>query len=284
FKKQQLGFVLFELGPRAGWIYEALQQQLSSALEAALLVEREREVRRELQDEIAHRADVEAALQRAHDELEMRVAARTAELARANDVLKQQILERQQAQAAQAKLEVELRQAQKIERERLAAELHDSVTQALFSMTLHTRALQLLVQQQGADSEGKVARGLSELRELTQVALREMRELLFQMRPDTLHDEGLVQVIRRHAASVARRTGTEVTVDAPEDRLPLLEDVEYELLRIVQEALHNGVKHANPTRVAIRLVEPVDAPGTLVVEVADDGTGFAPDVLRPGHM
>jgi signal transduction histidine kinase len=205
-------------------------------------------------------------------------------LARANDVLKQQILERQQAEAAQAMLEAELRQAQKAERERLAAELHDSVSQALFSMTLHTRALQLLVQQQGADPDGKVARGLSDLQDLTKVALAEMRELLFQMRPETLDDEGLVQVIRRHAASVAGRTGIEVTVDAPEDRLPLPEDVEYELLRMVQEALHNGVKHANPGRVDIRLVEPADAPGTLVVEVADDGTGFSPDVVLPGHM
>src|SRR5262249_28656466 len=156
-------------------------------------------------------------------------------LARANDVLKQQILERKQAEAAQAKLEAELREAQKVERERLAAELHDSVSQALFSMTLHTRALQLLVQRQGVDSESEVARGLSDLRDLTRGALTEMRELLFQMRPDTLHDEGLVQVIRRHAAAVAGRTGIEVTVDAPDDRLPLPEDAEYELLRMVQE-------------------------------------------------
>jgi signal transduction histidine kinase/DNA-binding LacI/PurR family transcriptional regulator/CheY-like chemotaxis protein len=115
FKEQQLGFVLFELGPRVGWIYEALQQQLSSALEAAVLVQREREVQRELQLEMAQRADAEAALQRAHDELERRVAVRTVELAHANDVLTQQILERQQAEAAQAKLEDELRQAQKME-------------------------------------------------------------------------------------------------------------------------------------------------------------------------
>jgi signal transduction histidine kinase/DNA-binding LacI/PurR family transcriptional regulator/ActR/RegA family two-component response regulator len=115
FKDEQLGFVLFELGPRSGWVYEALQQQLSSALEAALLVEREREARRELQREVAHRTEAEAALQRAHDELEKRVAARTRQLARANDILTQQILEREHAEAAQAKLEDELRQTQKME-------------------------------------------------------------------------------------------------------------------------------------------------------------------------
>ena len=60
--------------------------------------------------------------------------------------------------------------------------------------------------------------------------------------------------------------------------------MEEELFRIIQEALHNAVKHAQPSRVDIRLDEPDDAAGTLVVEVADDGVGFDPDVTRPGHL
>jgi signal transduction histidine kinase/DNA-binding LacI/PurR family transcriptional regulator len=225
FKDEQLGFALFTLGPRIGWIYMALQDQLSTALHRAYLVERERVA--------------VAAVAEAH---------------------------------------------RREERQRLAGELHDSVSQALFSMTLHTRALQLVVEQQGYDPEGKLAHGLTELRDLHQVALTEMRELIFQMRPDTLHDEGLVDVIRRHAAAVARRTGIEVRVQATEDRLRLPERVEHELLRVIQEALHNSVKHAVPRRIDIRLTEQVDARGTLVIEVADDGTGFAPDVARPGHL
>jgi signal transduction histidine kinase/DNA-binding LacI/PurR family transcriptional regulator len=101
FKEEQLGFVLFEVGPRIGWIYEALQEQLSSALQAALLVERERHAL--------------AAVARAHDELEERVASRTVELAQANEVLTEQIIERERAEAKQARLEAQLRQGQKME-------------------------------------------------------------------------------------------------------------------------------------------------------------------------
>jgi signal transduction histidine kinase len=101
FKEEQLGFVLFEVGPRIGWIYEALQEQLGSALQAALLVERERHAL--------------AAVARAHDELEERVASRTIELAKANEVLTEQIIERERAEAKQARLEAQLRQGQKME-------------------------------------------------------------------------------------------------------------------------------------------------------------------------
>src|SRR5439155_2655302 len=108
FQERQLGFALFEVGPRLGWVYGELQEQLSSALQSALLVERERRAL--------------AAVEEAHDELEARVALRTAELAAANDalakaneVLTEQIIERERAEAQQARLEAQLLQAQKIE-------------------------------------------------------------------------------------------------------------------------------------------------------------------------
>jgi signal transduction histidine kinase len=170
------------------------------------------------------------------------------------------------------------------ERHRLARELHDSVAQALFSMTLQTRAVELAVQQEGADPQGRVARGLAELRELTQGALAEMRALIFQLRPGALREEGLVAAVRKHAAAVAAREGIALRVHAEEDRLPLGEDVEEELFRVVREAVHNSVKHAHPAHIDIRLGEPTGEVGTLVVEVADDGAGFDPDVPHPGHL
>jgi signal transduction histidine kinase/DNA-binding LacI/PurR family transcriptional regulator/ActR/RegA family two-component response regulator len=143
FKADELGFVLFELGPRIGWIYEALQEQVASALQGALMVERERralaaveDARQRLESALAERArllhetraknalleqevrqrkEAESALQTAHAELERRVADRTAELARANEVLKEQIVERERAEQMQAKLEAQLRHAQKME-------------------------------------------------------------------------------------------------------------------------------------------------------------------------
>jgi signal transduction histidine kinase/DNA-binding LacI/PurR family transcriptional regulator len=225
FKDEQLGFALFELGPRIGWIYAALQEQVGSALHRTFMVERERMAL--------------AAVEEAH---------------------------------------------RREERHRLASDLHDSVSQALFSMTLHTRAVELAVQEQGWDPQSRVVRGLTELRELTQGALTEMRALIFQLRPDALREEGLVAAIRRHAAAVAAREGFDLRVHAPEDRLPLDDRAEDDLFRVVQEALHNTVKHASPGRVDIRLYEPADATGTLIVEVADDGAGFDPDGMYPGHL
>jgi PAS domain S-box-containing protein len=170
------------------------------------------------------------------------------------------------------------------ERRRLASELHDSVSQALFSMNLHIRALQLALQQQRGDELGRLDRGLTELRDLAQSATSEMRALIFQLRPDALEEDRLVAAIRKHAAAVAARDGLEVGVHAFEDPLPLNPQAEIELLRVVQEALHNSVKHAHPGRVEIRLTEAADAVRTLVVEVADDGVGFDPGVSRPGHL
>jgi len=170
------------------------------------------------------------------------------------------------------------------ERHRLARELHDSVSQALFSMTLHTRAVELAVQQEGGDPQGRVTRGLAELRDLTQGALAEMRALIFQLRPGALHEEGLVAAVRKHAAAVAAREGIDLRVHAAEDRLPLDEGAEEEIFRVVQEAVHNTVKHAHPIHVDIRLGEPAAEAGTLVVEITDDGAGFDPDVPHPGHL
>ncbi|HEV3362198.1 MAG TPA: substrate-binding domain-containing protein [Pseudonocardiaceae bacterium] len=170
------------------------------------------------------------------------------------------------------------------ERHRLAGELHDSVSQALFSMTLQTRAIELAVERGGGDTSGRVARGLRELRGLTQGALAEMRSLIFQLRPAALHEEGLVSAMRRQAAAVASRESFGVFIEAPEERLPLSDQAEQELFRIAQEALHNCVKHARPDRVDIRFRTLDDQPRTLVMEIVDDGVGFDPDVTRPGHV
>lgn len=170
------------------------------------------------------------------------------------------------------------------ERHRLARELHDSVSQALFSMNLTARATQMAVQQAGADPDGPVARGVGQLLELTQGALAEMRALIFQLRPEALHEEGLTAAVRKHAAAVAAREGLEVHVYADEDRLPLAEVAEEELLRVVQEAVHNCVKHAHPHHVVIRLAGVAGDPGSLVVEVEDDGVGFEPSAPHPGHL
>jgi PAS domain S-box-containing protein len=162
------------------------------------------------------------------------------------------------------------------ERAHLARELHDSVTQALFSMTLTTRSVELLMDRDLDAAKSK----LSELRELQRDALAEMRGLLFEMRPGSLEQDGLVQALRTHAAAVQGRTGLPVVLDArAPERLPLvLEDA---LFRIAQEALHNVVKHASASSARIELTA---NPHSVQLVIEDDGQGFDENVVGGGRL
>jgi signal transduction histidine kinase len=162
------------------------------------------------------------------------------------------------------------------ERANLARELHDSVTQALFSMGLTARALELLLDRDPEAARQKVA----ELRDLQRDALAEMRTLIFELRPQGLETDGLAQALRNHAAAVQSRTGLAVSVEVEYDeRLPL--DVEESLYRIAQEALHNVVKHANAEHARIVLRQ---AGRELKLWVEDDGVGFDPSMAPRGHL
>ena len=130
--------------------------------------------------------------------------------------------------------------ASSTERAHLARELHDSVTQALFAMTLVTRSIELLLPR---DREAALEK-FEELRQLQREALTEMRSLLFELRPASLERDGLVQALRTHVAALESRIGLSILLEADlPDRLPL--DVEEALYRVAQEALHNVVKHAS---------------------------------------
>ncbi|HEY8177951.1 MAG TPA: sensor histidine kinase, partial [Candidatus Limnocylindria bacterium] len=162
------------------------------------------------------------------------------------------------------------------ERANLARELHDSVTQALFSMGLTARALELLF-----DRDPEAARAkLAELKELQKDALAEMRTLIFELRPQGLETDGLAQALRNHGAAVQGRTGLAVSVEVEsEERLPL--DIEEAFYRVAQEALHNVVKHANAHTARIELRRT----GRKVrLTVEDDGTGFDPAEIARGHL
>ena len=154
------------------------------------------------------------------------------------------------------------------ERASLARELHDSVTQALFSMGLTLRTIELLLDRDPPAAKAK----FDELRELQNDALAEMRTLIFELRPRGLEMDGLSQALRNHATAVSGRTGLTISVDSTlDERLNL--DTEQALYRIGQEALHNVVKHANAE--SARLI--LKRNGTEVeLAVEDDGAGFDP--------
>lgn len=167
------------------------------------------------------------------------------------------------------------------ERARLARELHDSVIQSLFSMTLHARAAQLAIENDGGEPDATVARSLHEVSLLVKDALAEMRALIFELRPDGLAEEGLVAALRHQAAALSAREAVRVLVEGPTERLVLDAEVEQQLYRIAVEALNNVVKHAKATRVVVRLVPEA---GAVRLVVVDDGVGFEVATPQEGHL
>jgi signal transduction histidine kinase len=154
------------------------------------------------------------------------------------------------------------------ERNRLARELHDAVSQSLFSVALTAEAAAQLV-----DSDPERAREqLGIVRDLTRTAMDEMRSLIFELRPAELGADGLVATLRKHVHVLRRVYGKEIELEVAGER-PLRPEVEKEVFRIAQEALANALKHARPRRVDVRLQLP---DGRLRLAVVDDGVGFDP--------
>ena len=153
------------------------------------------------------------------------------------------------------------------ERQRLARELHDSVTQALYSVNLYAEAARRALM---AGKKEVTLENLKELRQMTREALLDMRLLIFELHPSILEKEGLVAALQSRLASVESRSGlkTEMHVEG-QGRLPLT--VEEELYRIAQEGLNNAVKHARARSVKIELK--FTQAGVCLI-LSDDGTGF----------
>ncbi len=152
------------------------------------------------------------------------------------------------------------------ERTRLARELHDSVTQSLFSASMLAQAAQSLWKRDPERAKERLDRAA----ELCGGALAEMRALIFELRPAALQEEGLVSALRKHAAAREARDGIAVEFAVEhERRLP--PDCEEAAYRIVREALHNIVKHARASAVRVRLDF---QPDRLCLEVRDNGQGF----------
>jgi signal transduction histidine kinase len=160
-------------------------------------------------------------------------------------------------------------QAQSDERHRLARDLHDSVVQQLFSMRMQAKALRRQLDRLDGGNDG-VRRAAEELAELSSGALADLRLLVFELRPLELAERGLVDAVHAYAASLQARTGLEIGVRAPVGvRVGSGMAFQEDLYRIISEALHNVVKHANATSVEISIAEEEH---DLVVQVLDDGT------------
>jgi signal transduction histidine kinase len=163
------------------------------------------------------------------------------------------------------------------ERRRIARDLHDSVSQALFSTALHTRTAQKALD--GEDHSGPIARDLSAIGELTRGAQSEMRALITELHRDALED-GLVAALAEHASKLASGSLT-IRVRGPEGHLALAPHVEAQLFGIGREALANVLKHADASNAWVRVEA---GRGRVLVEIGDDGRGFDAATGHPGHF
>ncbi len=173
------------------------------------------------------------------------------------------------------------------ERGRLARELHDAVTQTLFSASLLAEVLPATYAQD--PEQGRAL--LKDLRQLSRGALAEMRTLLLELRPAVLAEADLEDLLHQLGDAVTGRAGVAVTLSA-EGACELPEDVHLALYRIAQEALNNVVKHARASNVSISLrcarkpgtSEGEDSIERAELEIVDDGIGFDPSRVPSDHL
>jgi PAS domain S-box-containing protein len=191
--------------------------------------------------------------------LEERVAERTEELNQANKLLQQKAA--QEAVAA--------------ERTRLARDLHDAVTQTLFSATLIADVLPDIWTMN--IEEGR--RRLEELRQLTRGALAEMRMLLVELRPNALVEVPLPTLLRQLSEALTGRARIDIQFSYEGERA-LPPDVQVALYRIAQEALNNVVKHSQATQAAIML----RLDRQVRLNITDNGMGFDPSAVTADHL
>jgi nitrate/nitrite-specific signal transduction histidine kinase len=169
-----------------------------------------------------------------------------------------------------------------MERNRLARDLHDAVSQTLFSASLIAEVLPRIYErdpQQGRER-------LEELRQLTRGALAEMRTLLLELRPAALAEANLPDLLQLLGEAVAGRSRIPIDVHV-DTAIDVPAEVGVALYRIAQEALNNVAKHSGATHASVLLCDcDVDGPerGALELVVADDGSGFDPEAARPGSL
>jgi signal transduction histidine kinase len=166
------------------------------------------------------------------------------------------------------------------ERERLARELHDSVTQSLYSANLIAESIPLKWEED--PEEGR--RGLVHLQRFAQGALAEMRTLLLELHPAAIADQELPVLLRQLTdATMARSRAVVTTTVAGECTVPT--EVKVALYRIAQEALNNVIKHSGARQVRVNLQCSKERPGAqTILSISDDGRGFDPEGTQPAGL
>ena len=152
------------------------------------------------------------------------------------------------------------------ERNRLARELHDSVIQQLFGVSLAVESAGTLLERDPSAAVGELDR----VRDLARGAMDELRSVVFELRPASLEAEGLASVLRKHVDVLRRVSASSIDLTLG-DPPRLAGAASAQVFRIAQEALQNALRHAGAEHIEVRLE---DGGGALVLSVADDGRGF----------
>lgn len=168
------------------------------------------------------------------------------------------------------------------ERQKLARELHDSVSQALYGIGLGARTAHTIIERQRGN--GALATLLKEpleyIQTLVETGLTEMRALIFDLRPESIENEGLVAGLTKQADALQARFEIDVETELCQEPEVTLQ-CKQALYRIAQEALHNVVKHARASKVRIVLQRDGKF---LSLQIEDNGIGFEVDGDFPGHL
>jgi signal transduction histidine kinase len=162
------------------------------------------------------------------------------------------------------------------ERNRLANELHDTISQTLWSVSLITERLPAIWE---IDQEGG-RRSLTMAHQLAQNALEEMRALLMELRPSVLTNEKLGDLIRQVVGIIANRTGLDISIQIDEQE-SVPPEVHFALYRVVQEALNNVALHASASHVEVYFRS---YSGCIDLTIQDNGLGFNPAEIGPSHL
>lgn len=217
-----------------------------------------------LQD-ITERKLTAEALQKAHDELELRVQQRTADLAKANEELRQEVAERKKAEKSLRSMSSELSLAEERLRRRIATEIHDHVGQNLAISKIKVESLR----QSAASAE--MGRSLDEIRQLLAATIESTRSLTFELSPPVLYELGFEQAVDWLVRKTRQQFGISAEFHDDGCLKPLEDDVRVLLFQAVRELLVNVIKHANARnlKVSTRRMD-----GQICICVEDDGVGF----------
>lgn len=174
-------------------------------------------------------------------------------------------------------------QARREERHRVAADLHDSVVQQVFSIKMRAEALRLGIERDGEISPEYLREHAEALAMSSRLALDDLRALILELRPGGLSEKGLIGSVAAWVESVGARTGIATTFRSDVEFVALPSGLEDDLYRIVQEALHNVIKHAEATAVTV-VIAVRGGNGLLVVDIEDDGVGFRRPLQSAGSL